>query len=125
MLTIKYLALNEVAQEYCALGIKDEPLGANFVMYDDDVPVALWRMQVIKEEEWIADVDKVYFVDGVEDGDKLFFTHAMFFKLIEGTPILVRFKGKREELSRFGFEEVDGNMIINSSKINLHYMCKG
>ncbi len=125
MLTIKYLMLNEVAQEYGALGIKDEPIGANFVMYDDDVPVALWRMQVVKEDEWIADVDKVYFVDGVEIGDKIFFTHAMFFKLIDGAPIIVRFKGVHDGLKRFGFEEVDGNMIISSKNINLHYMCKG
>lgn len=125
MLTIKYRALDEVAVDYGEMGLQQKPFGANFVMYDDGIPKALWRMTVSVDIQPVADVEKVYFSSDVEEGDKLFFVHAMFFKLIEGAPVLIRFKGRHDELIRFGFEEIDGDMVISSKNINLHYGCKG
>lgn len=123
MLTVKY-AEDSVAKDiYRVLDIKNECSGANFVMYDEGEPVALWRMKILFEDKPIGLVDKVVFKEGVEDGDKLFFVHAMFFKLIEGAPMTIRVSGVHKELERFGFENVDGNMEIYSKNINLHYMC--
>ncbi len=123
MLTVKYAEGSVATDIYKVLGLQEECVGANFVMYDEKEPVALWRMKILFEEKPIGLVDRVVFKDGVEDGDKLFFVHAMFFKLIEGAPMTIRVGGVHNELERFGFEVVDGNMEVYSKDINLHYMC--
>ncbi len=125
MLTIKYRNLDEVLVDYAVLKLEDVPNGANFVMYDGDAPVALWRMSVSVDATPCATVEKVYFLESVEEGDKLFFVHAIFFKLIEGAPLMIKFNGVHDTLKRFGFEEIDGNMVILSKNINLHYRCMG
>ena len=94
-------------------------------MYDEASPVALWRMQIAIEDEPVGVIEKIHFAPGVEEGDRTFFLHAMFFKLIEGAPVKLRIEGKREEFERFGFKEVGGNMEIYSRDVNLHYMCGG
>ena len=123
MLTVTYLDLDAVSVIYKALGVEGEPLGANFVMYDGSAPVALWRMNVLFEEKPIGNIDKIVFADGVVEEDKLFFVHAMFFKLIDGAPLTLRVNGVHDSLKRFGFEEVGGNMEVFSKNIDLHYMC--
>lgn len=123
MLTVKYAEGGVAKDIYRALGMQEDCDGANFVMYDEGDPVAVWRMKILFEEKPVGLVDRIVFKDGVEDGDKLFFVHAMFFKLIEGAPMTIRFCGVRHELERFGFEERDGNMEVYSKNINLHYMC--
>lgn len=123
MLTVKYRDGEEVEKDYCALGVQEKAEGANFVMYDGKIPVALWRMKILLEDEPVGLIDKIFFADGVSEEDKLFFVHAMFFKLSEGAPVTLRVRGVHEELRRFGFEEKDGNMQINTKDINLHYMC--
>lgn len=123
MLTVKYVEGSVATDIYRVLGIQEECSGANFVMYDEKEPVAVWRMKILFEEKPVGLVDRVFFKEGVEDGDKLFFVHAMFFKLIEGAPMTIRVLGTHNELERFGFKEVDGNMEVYSKDINLHYMC--
>lgn len=123
MLTVKYRDGEEVEKDYCALCLKERTDGANFVMYDGDRPVALWRMKIVFEDEPVGLIDKVFFVDGLSEDDKLFFVHAMFFKLSEGAPVKLRVRGVREELRRFGFEEKNGDMQIYSRDIKLHYNC--
>lgn len=123
MLTVKYAEGSVATDIYKVLGMPEECTGANFVMYDEKEPVAVWRMKILFEEKPVGLVDRVFFKEGVEDGDKLFFVHAMFFKLIEGAPMTIRVCGAHNELERFGFKEVDGNMEVYSKDINLHYMC--
>lgn len=94
-------------------------------MYDESSPVALWRMTVKVESEPVGVIDKIFFSDGVEDGDRTFFLHAMFFKLIEGAPLTLRIAGERREFEKFGFRYADGNMEVYSKDVNLHYMCGG
>lgn len=123
MLTVRFENIDGVKDVYRALGVEGEPFGSNFVMYDGDKPAALWRMKIALEDEPVGIVEKVRFLDGVEEGDRLFFVHAMFFKLIEGAPIKLRFAGIIPELERFGFKRIGGNMEAYSNEINLHYMC--
>lgn len=123
MLTVKFISANEAEEIYLALGLTEAPFGSNFVMYDEARPVALWRMEIDAEHEPTGVIEKIFFADGVDDGDKTFFLHAMFFKLIEGAPIKLRINGIKPEFEKFGFKAVHGNMEAYSKDINLHYMC--
>ena len=123
MLTVRFESGIDLRRIYGVLGVEGEPFGSNFVMYDEDTPVALWRMRITVEGEPIGLISDIIFVDGVEEDDKTFFLHAMFFKLIEGAPIRLRIAGIKPEFEKFGFEEKDGNMEAFSKDINLHYMC--
>lgn len=125
MLTVRFENAVEVARVYAILGVEGEPTGSNFVMYDEDTPVALWRMRITIEDEPVGLIERIVFADGVEEGDKTFFLHAMFFKLIEGAPIKLRIEGIKPEFEKFGFKITDGNMEAISKDINLHYMCGG
>lgn len=123
MLTVKFILANEAEEIYRALGLTEAPIGCNFVMYDEARPVALWRMKIEAEDEPTGVIEKIIFADGVDDGDKTFFLHAMFFKLIDGAPIKLRINGAKPEFEKFGFKNVGGNMEAYSKDINLHYMC--
>lgn len=123
MLTVRFET--ELSGIYRKLGVEGEPFGSNFVMYDGDEPVALWRMRILFEQEPVGLIESVRFLDTVDEGDRTFFMHAMFFKLIESAPIRLRVEGEKDEYRKFGFQLVDGNMEINSKDINLHYMCGG
>lgn len=125
MLTVRYENNTDMTAIYRALGVDGEPFGANFVMYDETVPVALWRMKILPESEPVGLIERIHFLDSVEEGDRTFFLHAMFFKLREGARIKLRIEGERREFEKFGFKSVDGNMEIYSDDINLHYMCGG
>lgn len=123
MLTVRYETNQDCKKIYEILGVNEEVIGTNFIMYDVDAPVALFRIRLQNEEEPVAIIDKIHFLDSVEEGDKTFFIHAIFYKLIDGAPIKLRILGIKEEYKKFGFEEVNGNMEIISKDINLHYMC--
>lgn len=125
MLTVKFVNNSEAADIYRVLGVEGEPFGSNFVMYDEAAPVALWRMKIVLEDEPVGVIERIFFLDGVDSGDRTFFLHAMFFKLIDGAPIKLRVEGVRREFEKFGFKEVDGNMEAYSKDVNLHYMCGG
>ena len=125
MLTVRYEDYAVAREIYRTLGIEEEPFGSNFVMYDGEAPAALWRMTISAESEPVGVIDSIVFADGVEEGDKTFFLHAMFFKLIEGAPILLRIPSVKPEFERFGFKEKDGCMEVYSRNENLHYMCGG
>lgn len=125
MLTVRFEDIAAAGGICRILGIEGEPHGSNFVMYDGDMPVALWRMSIAVEDEPVGVIENIVFADGVEEGDKLFFLHAMFFKLIEGAPLLLRINGIKPEFVKFGFEEKDGCMEIHSKNIDLHYACGG
>ena len=123
MLTVRFESGEDLRRIYEILGVDGEPFGSNFVMYDEAEPVALWRMRIVLDGEPVGVIDDIIFLDSVEEGDRTFFLHAMFFKLIEGAPIKLRLEGVKPEFAKFGFEEVDGNMEAYSKEINLHYMC--
>lgn len=125
MLTVRFEDIAAARGIYRVLGIEGEPHGSNFVMYDEETPVALWRMSIKLEEQPVGVIEDIVFADGVEEGDRLFFLHAMFFKLIEGTPLLLRIEGVKPEFAKFGFEERDGRMEVYSKDVNLHYACGG
>ena len=125
MLTVRFENNSDVKEIYRVLGVEGEPFGSNFVMYDEKTPVALWRMKIVIEDEPVGVIEKIFFLDSVEEGDRTFFKHAMFFKLIEGAPIKLRIEGVKPEFEKFGFKSVDGNMEAYSKDINLHYMCGG
>ncbi len=126
MLTVKFLSASEVAPIYKTLGIDGEPFGSNFVMYDETTPAALMRLTLKNEGKGtVGVIEDIVFADGLEEGDKTFFLHAMFFKFREGAPIRLRISGERKEFEKFGFELVGGNMEINSNEINLYYNCIG
>jgi len=124
MLTVKFLSVSEVAPIYNTLRVDGEPFGSNFVMYDETTPVALMRLTLKAEGgETVGVIENIVFADGVEEGDKTFFLHAMFFKFREGAPLRLRIPGERKEFEKFGFEFINGNMEINSNDINLYYNC--
>ena len=123
MLTVRFESGSDLKRIYEILGVEGEPFGSNFVMYDEDTPVALWRMRITFEVEPVGLIDDIIFADGVDEGDRTFFLHATFFKLIEGAPIKLRIAGVKPEFEKFGFKEIDGNMEAYSKDVNLHYMC--
>ena len=123
MLTVRFENNSDAVKIYRVLGVEGEPFGSNFVMYDEKTPVALWRMRIAIEDEPVGLIEKIHFADGVEEGDRTFFLHAMFFKLGEGAPIRLRIEGIKPEFEKFGFVEADGNMEAYSNEINLHYGC--
>ena len=125
MLTVRFESLSALAEIYSALMIEEEPCGSNFVMYDGADPVALMRVRIDPADEPVAVIDKVAFKEGVDEGDRTFFYHAMFFKLREGTPIKIRAAYVDDYLVRFGFQERAGGMEIYSQDINLYYNCGG
>lgn len=111
-------------QAYRALGLAEPPTGANFVMYDGADPVAVMCTHLSVHDEPALNIDLIRFADGLDDGDKKFFLHAMFFKFREGTPILIR-ACKDDALRPFGFED-DGDMMrLYSGDIDLYYNCGG
>lgn len=123
MLTLAYAQDYEYLQEtYSVLGIALPPVGCNFLYLDDGKAVGLIRLIFV---DGVATVDTVKFADGVEDGDKLFFIHATFYKLKIGAPVRLKFRGRHEELKPYGFE-IDGeDTSVITSEINLHGNCKG
>lgn len=125
MLTVRYEDNGVLKPLYKKLGLSEEPFGTNFVMYDEAESVAVWRMRLDTDGEPVGIIDRIAFADTVDEQDRLFFVHTVFFKLIEGAPLRLRMIGVHRELERFGFCETDGNMEIFSKNINLHYMCRG
>ena len=125
MLTVRFEQEERAARAYEELGLSEPVRGANFVMYDGVAPAALMRMSVRAGEVPTATVDKILFKDGLDEGDKKFFLHAMFFKLREGSPIKLRLDFFDSDYLVFGFEERDGGMEIFSGDINLYYNCGG
>ncbi len=125
MLTVRFVNYEDARAIYRTLGIAEEPFGSNFAMYDGETPVAVWRMTISAESEPVGVIDSIVFADGVEEGDRTFFLHAMFFKLIEGAPLVLRIPSVKREFERFGFEEKDGCMEVYSRDVNLHYACGG
>lgn len=123
MLTVRFENNLGCKEIYKILGVSDEVSGTNFFMYDENNPVALFRMHFVTEGEIVGIIDKIHFLDSVEEGDRVFFKHAIFFKLIEGAPVKLRIIGIDREFEKYGFKEVNGNMEINTKDINLHYMC--
>jgi len=123
MLTVRFENNSDCISIYKQISLNDEVSGTNFVMYDEQTPVAVFKMHIVLEDQPVAVIDRIFFKDGVEEGDKIFFKHAIFFKLIEGTPILIRIEGINEEFKKYGFVENNGNMEVISKEINLHYMC--
>ena len=124
MLTVRFETDDACAAAYGALGIEGTPVGSNFVMYDGDMPVALMRTRILTDGAPTLRIDLLEFKEGVEEGDKKFFLHAMFFKFREGTPIMIE-ADVDERLRPFGFEEKDGKMRLYSGEINLYYNCGG
>ena len=123
MLTVRFENNNNMVQIFEVLCVKKIPCGTNFVMYDENNPVAYWQMHIELSPSPVAVIDEIFFKEDVEDGDKKFFVHAIFYKLIEGAPLQVRINGLHNELKKFGFVEINGNMEVYSKNINLHYMC--
>lgn len=122
MLTLAYAQENTVLTDaYDVLGIDLPPVGCNFLFLDDGKTVGLIR---IKFED-CAVVDLVRFADGVEIGDKIFFIHAIFYKLKIGAPVRLYVRGTHEELKPYGFVEDGEGMSVITSEINLHGNCKG
>ena len=108
-----------------ALSLEGEPQGSNFVMYDEDAPVALMRTHIEFDAEPALVIDGVYFKNEVSAEDRKLFLHAMFFKLREGTPIMIK-ADDSDELKPFGFEKSeDGRAQLFSGDINLYYNCGG
>ena len=124
MLTVRFETDEACEAAYKALGIREAPVGSNFVMYDEATPVALMRTHIRLDGSPTLCIDRLEFADGVEDGDKKFFLHAMFFKFREGTPIMIE-AAADERLIPFGFEEKDGKMRLYSGEIDLYYNCGG
>ena len=123
MLTVKFAVGDELREAYEALSIAGEPRGSNFVMYDDLRPVALMRMRIIREAAPVCEIERIRYADGVDEDDKTFFLHTMFFKLLGGAPIKLRIEGTEDEFGKFGFEKKGEFMEIYSPKINLYYNC--
>ncbi len=122
MLTIKFETdKNTLEAIYANLEFCENVSGANFVFYDQNQAVGLWRLHFAGEN---ALTDKICFLKSVQDEDKNFFVRAMLFKFQTGAPILLRIKGVHKELAVFDFLEKDGNMQIMTDKINLHKCCK-
>lgn len=134
MLVVRFESGERLGEIYKALGVAAEPEGSNFVMFevhaipegDADVgaAVALWRMRVSADGR--GDIELIRFKDGLDEGDKLFFLHAIMFKLREGSPILLETREYGDLLERFGFErDDDGCFRLYSGEINLYYNCGG
>lgn len=123
MLTVRFETGDACQNAYKALGLAQDPVGSNFVMYDGKTPVALMRTHIDAGVPSLC-IDTVKFADGTDAQDKLFFLHAMFFKFREGTPILIR-SAVDERLKPFGFVEKDGVMELYSGEIDLYYNCGG
>lgn len=124
MLTVRFGIGKACEEAYSALGIAERQSGADFVMYDGETPVAIMHTHIDVSSEPALHIDFVKYADGVEEGDKKFFLHAMFFKFREGAPILIQ-AAPDDSLKPFGFEEVDGQMRLYSGEINLYYNCGG
>lgn len=122
MLTLAYAQdVNSLTNAYALLGVEDSPVGCNFLFLDDGEVVGLMR---IKFED-CAVVDLVRFANGVEIGDKIFFIHAILYKLKIGAPVRLFVRGLHEELKPYGFVEDGDGMSIVTNEINLHGNCKG
>lgn len=125
MLTVKFAGGEEALNLYKVLGLDEPPKNCNFFMFDDEEAVALWRMKIAVDTEPVAVIEKIHFLDSVTEDDRRFFYHAILFKLIEGSPILLRVEGVHDEFKKFGFKEKDGNMEVYSKDVNLYYACGG
>lgn len=128
MLTVKFLSGGqERLRALAALDIEGEPYGSDFVMYDGDAPVALWRMRIAFEDIPVGVIDRICFLDSVEEDDRVFFMHVMMFKLRDSSPLRLRYESgdEGERLKKFGFVETDKGLEINSEDINLFYNCGG
>lgn len=126
MLTVRFIPEGEELDGICAeLGLEEEPYGSNFIMFDEQTPVALWRMTVCIEDEPVGVIRQIYFKDGVDEDDRVFFLHVMMYKLRDGSPIKLRYSGDIERMKRFGFEDRGEYMEIYSGDINLYYNCGG
>ncbi len=126
MLTVKFVTGEELEDVYKVLHVQGSPFGANFVMFEGEAPRAIVTLSVGVEECPVATIKRLQFADGIEEGDKLFFMHAIMFKLKEGSPVLIKADKGLEYLAKFGFEEgEDGMLQILSEDINLYYNCGG
>ncbi len=129
MLTVRFESGEQCKRAYEALGEEGEPCGANFVMYDDGAFAALMRAHFEGEDGRTLFIDSLRFRDGLEDGDKKFFLHAMFFKFREGAGVKIATRiDDRDIISAlvpFGFKDAGGVYEINSGDINLYYNCGG
>ena len=124
MLTVRFETNEACVAAYRALGIEEDPVGSNFVMYDEATPVAIMRTHIRTSGDPTLCIDLLRFAKDVEEGDRKFFLHAMFFKFREGTPIMIE-ADVDERLRPFGFEEKEGKMRLYSGEIDLYYNCGG
>lgn len=124
MLTVRFETKDACETAMRALGVEGKPEGANFVMYEDGAPKAIMRTHFEAEGEHALIIDFVKFADGVDEGDKKFFLHAMFFKFREGAPVLLRADADKM-LEPFGFERKGDKFELYSGDINLYYNCGG
>lgn len=123
MLTLSFeLNPDKLQKAYETLSLNEAVSGANFLFFDETDVVGLMRTAIVGTT---VVVNKVVFLNGVEDGDKEFFVRSMFFKFINAAPAVIAFHGEHKELESFGFVFDGEYMKILSSNINLHNCCQG
>lgn len=123
MLTLKLVTNNEEAKSvYSALGLENNANGILFVFLDDEKVVGFARN--ILQADGSALLDEIYFVDGLEFGDKDFFLRSVLYKY-QGASVLLKLEGDHKELYKFGFVYENGYTSIWSKDINLHGGCSG
>ena len=120
MLTLKLaIDLNEISELYKDFGLEDTANGVHFLFLDDEKIVGFVRFII---EQNYALIDKIYYKDGVEEGDKDFFLRSTLFKFQDAS-ILLKLKGDQKDFYKFGFVYEDGYTQIWSPNINLHGGC--
>lgn len=125
MLTVKFIGSDYSDAPYAALKVERLENHSDFFMFDEDEPVAIFRIHISLEDEPVGVIDLVRFKDSVAEEDRIFFYHAMMFELREGCPIKLRMACEDKYLLKFGFEKVGENFEIYSRDINLYYNCGG
>ena len=120
MLTLKLaIDLNEISELYKELGLEDTANGVHFLFLDDEKVVGFARFII---EQNYALIDKIYYKDDVEEGDKDFFLRSTLFKFQDAS-ILLKLKGDQKDFYKFGFVYEDGYTQIWSPNINLYGGC--
>ena len=120
MLTLKLgIDLKEISELYSNFGLEDAACGVHFLFLDDEKPVGFIRFILDQNS---ALIDKIYYKDDVEEGDKDFFLRSTLFKFQDAS-ILLKLKGDQKDFYKFGFVYEDGYTQIWSPNINLHGGC--
>ena len=120
MLTLKLVTdKNEISNLYKDFSIEDNANGVHFLFLDDEKPIGFIRF-ILKDN--YALIDRIYYVDGVEEGDKDFFLRSTLFKFQDAS-ILLKLEGDQKDFYKFGFVYEDGYTQIWSPNINLHGGC--